>query len=151
MPKFYGNGLAFAGPQHTAGTFEPHESDTMTMFASATHLHNSAAHEGAIEALVREAHVPIAQVAQLYARELAVLTAGARITGFLTILTTRTVREILRQGRHPVRAPAEVDAPADDGAELWLNHRTEPVRDRTRAEEMSPSAYSYPHRAEGGR
>ena len=145
MHKFYGNGLAFAGPQHTAGTFEPHESDTMTMFASATHLHNSAAHEGAIEALAREAHVPIAQVAQLYARELAVLTAGARITGFLTILTTRTVREILRQGRHPVRAPAE------DGAELWLNHRTEPVWDRTRAEEMSPSAYSYPHRAEGGR
>jgi len=80
MPKFYGNGLAFAGLQHTAGTFEPHESNTMTMLASATHPHNSAAHEGAIKALAREAHVPIEQV----------------------------------------------------------------------AEEMSPSAYSYPHRAEGG-
>ena len=113
----------------------------MTLLASATHPHNSAAHEGAIEALAREAHVPIAQVAQLYARELAVLTAGARITGFLTILTTRTVREILRQGRHPVRAPAEVDAPAEDGAELWLNHRTEPVRDRRRVEGTSPSTY----------
>jgi len=151
MPKFYGNGLAFAGLQHTAGTFEPHESNTMTMLASAMHPHNSAAHEGAIEALAREAHVPIEQVAQLYAHELAVLTAGARITGFLTILTTRTVREILRQGRHLVRAPAGVDTPAEDGAELWLRHRTEPVRDRRRAEEMSPSAYSSPHRAEGGR
>jgi len=121
------------------------------MLASATHPRDSAAHKGAIEALAREAHVPIEQVAQLYARELAVLTAGARITGFLTILTTRTVREILRQGRHPVCVPAGVDAPAEDGAELWLSHRTEPVRDRRRAEEMSPSAYSYPHRAEGGR
>jgi hypothetical protein len=76
------------------------------MLASATHPHNSAAHEGAIEALAREAHMPIEQVAQLYARELVVLTAGARITSFLTILTTRKVREILRHGRHPMRAPA---------------------------------------------
>jgi len=97
--------------QHTAGTFELHESDTMTMLASATHPHHSAAHEGTIEALAREAHVPIEQVAQLYAHELAVLTAGARITGFLTILTTRKVREILRQGRHLVRTPAGVDTP----------------------------------------
>jgi hypothetical protein len=81
----------------------------MTLFASATHPHNSAAHEGAIEALAREAHVPIEQVAQLCAREWTVLTAGARITDFLTILTTRKVREILRQGHHPVRTPAGVD------------------------------------------
>jgi Protein of unknown function (DUF3562) len=151
MHKFYGNGPAFVGLQHTAGIFEPHESDTMTLFASATHPRGSAAHEGAIEALAREAHVPIAQVTQLYARELAVLTAGARITGFLTILTTRTVRKILRHGRHSVRTPAGVDAPVEDGAERWLSHRTEPVRDRGRAEETSPSAYGYPHRTEGGR
>src|SRR5687768_10820817 len=137
MHKFYGNGLAFAGFQHTAGTFEPHESDTMTLLASATHPHNSAVHEGAIEALAREAHVPIEQVAQLYAHELAVLTAGARITGFLTILTTRKVREILRQGRHSVRTPVGADALAEDGAERLLSHRTEPVRDRRRAEELS--------------
>ena len=114
----------------------------MTLLASATHPHNSAAHEGAIEALAREAHVPIEQVAQLYAHELAVLTAGARITGFLTILTIRKVREILRQGRHhPVRTPVGVDAPAEDGAERWLSHRTEPVRDRRRVEGTSPSTY----------
>jgi hypothetical protein len=44
-----------------------------------------------------------------------VLKAGARITSFLPILTTRKVREILRQRRHPARAseapaPREVDA-----------------------------------------
>ena len=33
MHKFCGNELAFADLQHTAGTFEPHESDTMTMLA----------------------------------------------------------------------------------------------------------------------
>lgn len=95
-------------------------------------------------------HVPIEQVAQLYAHELSVLTAGARITGFLTILTTRKVREILCQHGHAVRTPAGVDAPAEDGAERWLSHRTEPVRDRRRAEETSASAYSPPHRAKGG-
>jgi hypothetical protein len=49
-----------------------------------------------------------------------------------------------------VRVPAEADAPAEDGAERWLSHRTEPVWDRGRAEETSPSAYGYPHRAKGG-
>jgi Protein of unknown function (DUF3562) len=62
-------------------------------------------HERAIEALAREAHVPIDQVAQLYEHELAVLTVDARITGFLTILTTRKVREILRQRPVVQRAP----------------------------------------------
>jgi hypothetical protein len=121
----------------------------MTLFASAIHPRDSTAHEGAIEALARESHVPIEQVAHLYARELAVLTAGARITGFLTILTTRKVREILRHGRHPVSTPAVVAAPADDGAERWRSHHTAPVQDRRSAEEMAPSAYSSPRRAEG--
>jgi uncharacterized protein DUF3562 len=40
--------------------------------------------------------VSIDQVAQLDERELAALKVGARITGFLTILTIRKVREILR-------------------------------------------------------
>jgi hypothetical protein len=149
MPKFYDNSPAFVDLRHPAGTFEPQESYTMTMLASATHPQDSAAHEGAIVALAREAHVPIEPVAQLYARELAVLTAGARITGFLAILTTRRVREILRQGRQPVRTPVGVDAPAEDGAELWLSHRTESVRDRSRAAETSASA-GYPYRAERG-
>ena len=69
----------------------------MTRLSSSTHPGESSTHERAIEALAREAHVPIDQVAQLYEHELAVLTVGARITGFLTILTTRKVRDILRQ------------------------------------------------------
>jgi hypothetical protein len=68
----------------------------MNRLSSSTHPHESSTHERAIEDLARQAHVSIEQVAQLYAHELAVLTAGARITGFLTILTTRKVREILR-------------------------------------------------------
>jgi Protein of unknown function (DUF3562) len=68
-------------------------------------------------ALAQQSHVPFDHVAQLYERELAVLTARARITDFLTILTTRKVREILRQRRHPahtseVPAPRVVDARA---------------------------------------
>ena len=65
--------------------------------ASSTHPGESSTHERAIEALARQSHVPINHVAQLYARELAALAVGAHITGFLTVLTTRKVREILRQ------------------------------------------------------
>jgi hypothetical protein len=89
----------------------------MTRLISATHPDDHAVHERAIKALADEAHVPIDQVAQLYTRELAVLTADALITGFLTILTTRKVREILRRGRHPLCTPAGAEAPADDDAE----------------------------------
>jgi Protein of unknown function (DUF3562) len=78
----------------------------MNRLASSMHAHESSSHERAIEALAREAHVPIDQVAQLYERELAVLTVGARITGFLSILTIRKVRDILRQRSHPAGAPA---------------------------------------------
>ena len=69
----------------------------MNSLSSSTPPRESSTHERAIEALARESHVPIDQVAQLYEHELAVLKAGARITSFLPILTTRKVREILRQ------------------------------------------------------
>ena len=68
----------------------------MNSLSSSTHPRESSTHERAIEALAQQSHVPIDQVAQLYERELAMLKVGARITGFLTILTTRKVREILR-------------------------------------------------------
>ena len=77
---------------------------------SSTPPHESAKHERAIEALAQQSHVPIDHVAQLYERELAALTVSARITGFLSILTTRKVREILRQRRHLART-SEVPAP----------------------------------------
>jgi len=89
----------------------------MNRLSSSTHPRESATQERAIEALARQSHVPLDQVAQLYTHELAVLEVGARITSFLTILTIRKVREILRQRSHPVRAleapaPPEVDARA---------------------------------------
>ena len=89
----------------------------MNRLASSTQPRDSSTHERAIEVLARQSHVPIEQVARLYKHELAVLTVGARITSFLTILTTRKVREILRQRSHPACAPEaptprEVDAGA---------------------------------------
>ena len=74
----------------------------MTSRTSDTPPHDSTVHARDIEVLAREAHVPLDDVAQLYARELAALTAGARITSFLPILTTRKVRAILRQRCHPI-------------------------------------------------
>jgi Protein of unknown function (DUF3562) len=82
----------------------------MRRLYSSTPPHESARHERAIEALAQQLCVPIDHVAQLYERELAALTVSARITGFLSILTTRKVREILRQRRHPARI-SEVPAP----------------------------------------
>src|SRR5437870_8751400 len=63
----------------------------MSRFSSSTHPGESSTHERAIEALARQSHVPIDHVAQLYEYALAVLTVGARITGFLTILMARNL------------------------------------------------------------
>ena len=82
----------------------------MHKFPSSTPPSGSTTHERAIATLAQQSHVPIDQVTRLYERELAALTVGARITSFLTILTTRKVREILRQHPHPVCA-SEVSAP----------------------------------------
>jgi hypothetical protein len=84
----------------------------MNRLSSSTHPRESSTHERAIEDLARQSHVSINQVAQLYERELAALKVGARITGFLTILTIRKVRELLRQRRHPARTP-EAPAPRE--------------------------------------
>jgi hypothetical protein len=99
----------------------------MHRLSLSTHPDESTTHERAIEALARQSQVPIDHVAQLYERELAVLTVGARITGFLTILTTRKVRELLRQRRHPARASA---APAPRAVDAHVPAQTAPP-DRT--------------------
>jgi hypothetical protein len=73
---------------------------------SSTHPRESSTHERAIEDLARQSHVSIEQVAQLYERELTALKVGARITGFLTILTIRKVREdIAYSGDRPNTDP----------------------------------------------
>jgi len=99
----------------------------MNRLSSSTHPRESSTHERAVEALARQAHVPIDQVAQLYAHELAVLEVGAHITSFLTILTTRKVREILRQRSHPARA---LEAPAPRQVDARAHAQTAPP-DRT--------------------
>jgi len=82
----------------------------MTSRTAGTPLYDSTGHAPDIEALAREAQVPLEDVAQLYAREWAALTAMARITSFLPILVTRQVRAILRQPCHLRRVPAAVEA-----------------------------------------
>ena len=84
----------------------------MTSHISDTPPHDSPVHARDLAVLAREAHVPLDDVAQLYAREFAALTAEARITSFLPILTTRKVRAILRQRCHPRRVSVAVEAPA---------------------------------------
>jgi Protein of unknown function (DUF3562) len=86
----------------------------MTSRPSDTPSHDSTGHARDIALLARETHMPLDDVAQLYARELAALAAGARITSFLPLLTTRTVRAILRQQGHSQRVSPAVEtlAPA---------------------------------------
>jgi hypothetical protein len=60
--------------------------------------------ERAIEFLAQESQVPIDEVTRLYKDEWAGLEDGARVTGFLAILTTRNVRATLRRrgvGKRP--------------------------------------------------
>src|SRR5262245_4413508 len=87
------------------------ERDGMTRGPSETPADASTVHARDIEVLAREAQVPFEDVAQLYAREFAALTAGARITSFLPILTTRKVRALLRQRGHAHRVLATVEPP----------------------------------------
>jgi hypothetical protein len=49
----------------------------------------------AIEFLARESHFPVGDLEQLYVNEMARLTVGARIKGFLSIFAIRNVRKIL--------------------------------------------------------
>ena len=60
----------------------------------------------AIEFLAKESQVPIDEVARLYEDEWAELEDGARVTGFLAILTTRNVRAMLRRRSIGKRPPA---------------------------------------------
>jgi hypothetical protein len=86
-------------PWQTGGAQQAHANLKKATHEQAFLVHASSRklYARALEALVRQPHVSIDHVAQLYAHELTVLTVGARITGCLTILTTRKVREILRQ------------------------------------------------------
>jgi hypothetical protein len=68
-----------------------------------TDLRESPDHQRAIAFLAAESQVPIDVITRLYADEQAKLEVGARISGFIPILTIRNVRRQLRQ---PSVAPA---------------------------------------------
>jgi len=57
---------------------------------------NEHLHRHAIELLAREAHLPVERVSDIYSIELKRLMAGARVKEYLSILTSRRVRVILR-------------------------------------------------------
>ena len=59
----------------------------------------SASDRFAVEALAREMGAELALVTELYERELAQLQASAKVRGFLSVLTGRKVRMVLRAHR----------------------------------------------------
>src|SRR5262245_52684364 len=107
MPYFMGS--------YRMGSYRPpwpvgpggQEREPMTEHAFVTPALSSLVSAPDLEALAHEAQVPLAEVAQLYTRELAILTAEAQITTFLPILATRQVRALLRQRLQPRGVPAE--------------------------------------------
>ena len=54
-------------------------------------------HESSKEAIAKETHTAIDEVAKIYEQELTQLSSGARITQFLGVLTTKRVRMRLRK------------------------------------------------------
>jgi hypothetical protein len=62
-----------------------------------TNLEKPSSQDVALEFLAAEAHIPISEVASLYADELAKLVVSAHVRVFLPIFAVRNVREILAQ------------------------------------------------------
>ena len=60
------------------------------------HGSNISSHLDAIKSLAKEANQPVEDVQAIYATELARLEAGARISDYLVVLTSKRVRQILR-------------------------------------------------------
>lgn len=56
----------------------------------------AALHEAAIDALATEMHRPAAEIKAYYERELVRLMEGARVREFLSVCTTRHLRQALR-------------------------------------------------------
>jgi hypothetical protein len=59
----------------------------------------AASHRIAIEMLAERSHSPFEQVERMYRNELTLLESHARVKQYLPLLTSRRVRELLRQSR----------------------------------------------------
>jgi hypothetical protein len=57
----------------------------------------STLHRAAIESLAQESSLSIEIVREIYETELSSLQSAARVTQFLPLITSRKVREVLRQ------------------------------------------------------
>lgn len=68
-----------------------------TIYASEA---EAAVHEAAIDALAIEMRRPTAEIKQHYERELQRLQEGARVRDFLSVCTTRHLRQALRKKPH---------------------------------------------------
>jgi len=60
----------------------------------------AALHEAAIDALASEMRRPAAEIKLHYERELERLQEGARVRDFLSVCTTRHLRQALRRSKH---------------------------------------------------
>jgi hypothetical protein len=65
------------------------------------HLELKPEHLYVIETLAEETNRPLEEVKQLYAETLLLLGSDARVQDYLIVLTSKKVRDILRQSREP--------------------------------------------------
>ncbi|HTT38937.1 MAG TPA: DUF3562 domain-containing protein [Burkholderiales bacterium] len=90
---------------------DPAPSDsTVTSDARPEHQDEATPHVYAIQALAKESNWPVPVVADMYLDQLSRLQRDATIQTYLTVLTTRKVRDALR--RLPARPAAASRTPA---------------------------------------
>ncbi len=70
--------------------------------ATSNHTQLPPEHLAIIEGIARETSCPMEDVENVYAETLGRLSSGARIRDFLTVLTCKKVRDVLRQARKSV-------------------------------------------------
>jgi Protein of unknown function (DUF3562) len=78
----------------------PEQAMTATNSLSGNTARQKQSHEQAIETLVKETHVGIDRVRELYEAELERLASTARIKTFVAVIATRIVRTALTQNSH---------------------------------------------------
>lgn len=83
-------------------------------------------HDPAVEFLARESHFPVGDLEKLYVNEMARLTVGAHIKGFLSILAIRNVRKLLLNRSVTKRAPVKPGGNPETGRPVQFSDRPLP-------------------------
>lgn len=68
---------------------------------TAKHIQLKPEHLYVVETLAEETNRPLEEVRQLYAETLVLLGSDARVKDYLIVLTSKKVRDVLRQTREP--------------------------------------------------